>query len=77
LSVRKIHCPVYTEAIVGFDNDLFNFEAQTFIQKSGIVTAMVGILNAAERNSTCALKREAAGEDKTGIILISINFIPK
>lgn len=68
--------------IVGFDTDPESiFEAQIkFIQKIGVVTAMVGLLNAAPQTRLWQrLKREgrllhrASGENTDG----SLNFIPK
>lgn len=68
--------------IVGFDNDPPSiFEKQIrFIQQSGIVTAMVGLLNAPPgSNLYRRLKREnRLLEDSTGDNTdFSINFIPK
>ena len=68
--------------IVGFDNDPYNiFERQiSFIQQSGIVTAMVGLLNAPK--GTRLYKRlkgenrllyEVSGDNTD----FSINFVPK
>ncbi len=67
--------------IVGFDNDpLTIFESQIkFIQKSGIVTAMVGLLNALPSTKLYnRLKKEnRLIKDSTGDNTdISINFIP-
>jgi radical SAM superfamily enzyme YgiQ (UPF0313 family) len=68
--------------IVGFDNDPKNiFEQQIgFIQKSGIVTAMVGLLNAPQGTrlfqrlkSENRLLKKITGDNMDG----SINFIPK
>ena len=68
--------------IVGFDNDPISiFKNQiSFIQKSGIVTAMVGLLNApAETKLWYRLKKEnrilpdATGDNTDG----TTNFIPK
>lgn len=68
--------------IVGFDNDPKNiFEQQiNFIQKSGIVTAMVGLLNAPKGTrlfqrlkSENRLLSRMTGDNMDG----SINFIPK
>ncbi|RKX22520.1 MAG: B12-binding domain-containing radical SAM protein [Candidatus Zixiibacteriota bacterium] len=68
--------------IVGFDNDPPNiFKRQiNFIQKSGIATAMVGILNAPEGTrlfhrlkSENRLLNTATGDNMDG----TINFIPK
>jgi radical SAM superfamily enzyme YgiQ (UPF0313 family) len=49
--IQNIGLEVQRGFIVGFDNDpLSIFERQiSFIQKSGIVTAMVGLLNAPHR----------------------------
>jgi radical SAM superfamily enzyme YgiQ (UPF0313 family) len=83
--VRKIQrsgLQVQGGFIVGFDNDpLTIFETQIkFIQKSGIVTAMVGLLNALP--STKLYKRlekeERLLKDTTGNNTdFSINFIPR
>ncbi|MEA2036653.1 MAG: DUF4070 domain-containing protein [Nanoarchaeota archaeon] len=68
--------------IVGFDSDTAGiFEAQIkFIQKMGIVTAMVGLLNAAPQTrlwhrlkAEGRLLGETSGENTDG----SLNFIPK
>jgi len=68
--------------IVGFDNDPKNiFEQQIrFIQKSGIVTAMVGLLNAPQGTrlfkrlkSEKRLLNKMSGDNMDG----SINFVPK
>jgi len=68
--------------IVGFDSDTENiFDAQIkFIQKTGIVTAMVGLLNAFPHtrlwhrlNSEGRLLGNITGENTDG----SLNFIPK
>jgi len=68
--------------IVGFDNDTENiFESQIrFIQKVGIVTAMVGILSAFPQTrlwhrlkAEGRLVSDATGENTDG----SVNFIPK
>jgi radical SAM superfamily enzyme YgiQ (UPF0313 family) len=68
--------------IVGFDHDPENiFDQQiSFIQDSGIVTAMVGLLNAPpgtqlfkRLNSENRILREFTGDNMDG----SINFIPK
>lgn len=68
--------------IIGFDSDSLNiFEEQIdFIQKSGIVTAMVGLLNAPR--GTKLYKRLLQQGRLTGEISgdntdLSINFIPK
>jgi radical SAM superfamily enzyme YgiQ (UPF0313 family) len=68
--------------IIGFDNDPPNiFEMQiNFIQESGIITAMVGLLNALKGTKLCErLHHEGRlGEDFTGDNTnFSINFIPK
>ena len=68
--------------IVGFDSDpLSIFESQIrFIQKSGIVTAMVGLLNALPRTKLYNRleKEERLIKDTTGDNTdVSINFIPK
>ena len=84
-SVKKLQrhgLHVYGGFIVGFDNDPPNiFERQIeFIQKSGIVTAMVGLLNAPSGTRLFQrLKKEnrlldrPTGDNMDG----SINFIPK
>jgi len=68
--------------IVGFDNDPHNIFDQliNFIQKSGIVTAMVGLLNAPQGTrlfkrlkSENRLLTEMTGDNMDG----SLNFIPK
>jgi radical SAM superfamily enzyme YgiQ (UPF0313 family) len=84
-SVRKIHrsgLMVHGGFIVGFDNDPPSiFEAQiSFIQKSGIVTAMVGLLNALPKTQLYKRleKEERLVQDTTGDNTdFSINFIPK
>ena len=67
---------------MGFDNDPKSiFEQQiNFIQKSGIVTAMVGLLNAQpgtrlfkRLQSESRLKESFKGDNMDG----SINFLPK
>jgi radical SAM superfamily enzyme YgiQ (UPF0313 family) len=68
--------------IVGFDNDpLSIFESQIkFIQNSGIVTAMVGLLNALPRTKLYNRleKEQRLIKDTTGDNTdVSINFIPK
>jgi radical SAM superfamily enzyme YgiQ (UPF0313 family) len=69
--------------IVGFDSDPSNiFDSQiSFIQQSGIVTAMVGILNAPRGtklykrlNKEDRLLREASSGDNTDF---SLNFVPR
>ncbi len=84
-SVKKLHkagLRVSGGFIIGFDNDSNDiFEQQIqFIQKSGIVTAMVGLLNAPVGSSLFKrLKKEKrllqgpTGDNMDG----SINFIPK
>ncbi len=84
-SVKKLHrhgLRISGGFIVGFDNDPVNiFEQQIgFIQKSGIVTAMVGLLNApsgtrlAQRlKSENRLLEHWSGNNMDGVI----NFIPK
>jgi radical SAM superfamily enzyme YgiQ (UPF0313 family) len=84
-SVRKIQkngMQVMGGFIVGFDNDTEKvFESQIkFIQEVGIVTAMVGVLNALPKTRLWdRLKKEGrlledtSGENTDG----SINFIPK
>jgi radical SAM superfamily enzyme YgiQ (UPF0313 family) len=68
--------------IVGFDSDPSNiFERQiNFIQQSGVVTAMVGILSAhrgtklyKRLNKEGRLLREASGDNTD----FSLNFVPK
>ncbi len=85
LSVKKIQdsgLEVQGGFIVGFDNDhpkIFD-ELTNFIQQSGIVTAMVGLLNAPKGTN---LQKRLLGEgrmlsDFTGNNTdFSINFIPK
>ena len=84
-SVRKLQrsgLKVSGGFIVGFDNDPPNiFEQQiNFIQKSGIVTAMVGLLNAPSgtklfkrMQSENRLRNVMSGDNMDG----SMNFIPK
>jgi len=84
-SVRKIQnygLQVQGGFIVGFDNDpLSIFKSQiSFIQRSGIVTAMVGLLQAPRGTRLYhrlkkenRLLREVSGDQMDG----SINFIPK
>lgn len=81
--VRKLHnCGLEVQGgfIVGFDNDpLSIFRSQiAFIQKSGIVTAMVGLLNAPPGTRLWErLKKEnrlTSGFDGTNTVT---NFIPK
>jgi len=84
-SVRKIQksgLEVQGGFIVGFDNDpLTIFDTQIkFIQRSGVVTAMVGLLNALPRTQLYErlkkehrLIKEASGDNTD----FSINFIPK
>ena len=84
-SVKKLqHCGLNVAGgfIVGFDNDSPNiFEQQIdFIQKSGIVTAMVGLLNAPSgtrlfkrMKSENRLLSVMSGDNMDG----SMNFIPK
>lgn len=84
-SVRKIQkfgLEVQGGFIVGFDNDpLTIFDTQIkFIQKSGVVTAMVGILNALPRTQLYErLKREKRllKETSGNNTDIAINFVPK
>jgi radical SAM superfamily enzyme YgiQ (UPF0313 family) len=84
-SVRKIQksgLEVQGGFIVGFDNDpLTIFDSQIrFIQSSGVVTAMVGILTALPRTQLYErlkkekrLLKETSGDNTD----FSINFIPK
>jgi radical SAM superfamily enzyme YgiQ (UPF0313 family) len=84
-SVKKIQkCGLEVQAgfIVGFDNDpLTIFDTQIkFIQNSGIVTAMVGLLNALPRTQLYQrlekekrLLKDTSGDNTD----FSINFIPK
>jgi radical SAM superfamily enzyme YgiQ (UPF0313 family) len=84
-SVRKIQksgLEVQAGFIVGFDNDpLTIFDTQIkFIQKSGIVTAMVGLLNAIPRTRLYErlkeekrLLKDPSGDNTD----FTINFIPK
>ena len=84
-SVKKLHnhgLQVQGGFIVGFDNDPHNiFEKQiNFIQKSGIVTAMVGILSALPGTKLYhRLKKEnrLLGEVSGNNTDCSINFVPK
>ena len=80
--IQKFGFQVQAGFIVGFDSDPPGiFDAQIkFIQKSGIVTAMVGILNALPRTQLYQrLEREKRLlKDSTGNNTdFSINFIPK
>ena len=80
--IQDIGLEVQGGFIVGFDNDpLSIFERQiSFIQKSGIVTAMVGLLNAPRGTKLYhRLKKENRllndpSGDNTDF---SLNFIPK
>jgi len=84
-SVKKLHnhgLQVQGGFIVGFDNDPHNiFENQiNFIQESGIVTAMVGILTALPGTKLYhRLKKEnrLLGEVSGNNTDCSINFVPK
>jgi len=83
-SVKKIqNCgfEVTGGFIVGFDNDpLSIFKSQiSFIQRSGIVTAMVGLLNAPRGTRLYQrLKKEnRLLKDSSGDQMDSLNFIPK
>ncbi len=82
-TVRKIHrkgMQVMGGFIVGFDNDKENiFERQIkFIQKSGVVTAMVGILTALpETRLWKRLKKEDRIIKETSGENTDLNFIPK
>ncbi len=84
-SVKKIHkagLQVQAGFIVGFDNDPITiFDTQIkFIQNSGIVTAMVGLLNALPRTKLYQRleKEKRLIKDTTGNNTdFSINFIPK
>jgi radical SAM superfamily enzyme YgiQ (UPF0313 family) len=81
-NIQRYGLQVQAGFIVGFDNDpLTIFDTQIkFIQKSGIVTAMVGLLNALPRTRLYErLKKEKrllndTSGDNTDF---SINFIPK
>jgi radical SAM superfamily enzyme YgiQ (UPF0313 family) len=84
-SVKKIHnhgLQVQGGFIVGFDSDPISiFKSQIdFIQKSGIVTAMVGLLSALPETrlyqrlkNEKRLLKEASGDNTD----FSVNFIPK
>lgn len=85
-SVKKIHnqgMEVMAGFIVGFDNDPSTiFKTQiNFIQKSGIVTAMVGLLNAPRgtrlyqrlKGENRLLKEDFTGDNMD----YSLNFVPK
>lgn len=68
--------------IVGFDNDSKSiFNAQTdLIQKSGIITAMVGLLNAPRGSNLykrMTKEKRIIGEISGDNVDMSINFIPK
>jgi radical SAM superfamily enzyme YgiQ (UPF0313 family) len=80
--IQNIGLEVQGGFIVGFDNDpLSIFEKQiSFIQKSGIVTAMVGLLNAPRGTKLYnRLKKEdRLLDDSSGDNTdFSLNFIPK
>ena len=81
--VRKLHhagLEVQGGFIVGFDNDPVSiFKAQiNFIQRSGIVTAMVGMLNAPPGTRLFQrLKKENRIVDEFDGANMNINFIPK
>ncbi len=85
-SVKKIHnsgLEVMAGFIIGFDNDPASiFKTQiNFIQKSGIVTAMVGLLNAPKgtrlyhrlKGENRLLKESFTGDNMDD----SLNFVPK
>ncbi len=85
-SVKTIHnhgLEVMAGFIVGFDNDPASiFKTQiNFIQKSGIVTAMVGLLNAPKgtrlyqrlKGENRLLKEDFSGDNMD----YSLNFVPK
>jgi len=80
--IQSIGLEVKGGFILGFDNDppsIFN-QLINFIQKSGIITAMVGLLNAPKK--TRLYKRLKKEKRLTGDISgdntdFSINFIPK
>jgi radical SAM superfamily enzyme YgiQ (UPF0313 family) len=81
--IQRFGLQVQGGFILGFDNDPPSiFQRQiTFIQKSGIVTAMVGLLNAPPgtrlyhrlKNENRLLTKGASGDNTD----CSINFIPK
>ena len=80
--IQNIGLEVQAGFIVGFDNDpLSIFERQiSFIQKSGIVTAMVGLLNAPRgtRLYNRLKKEDRLLNDSSGDNTdCSLNFIPK
>ena len=81
-AIQKAGLEVQGGFIVGFDNDpLTIFDTQIrFIQKSGVVTAMVGLLNALPRTQLYErlkkeqrLVKETSGDNTD----FSTNFIPK
>ena len=79
--IQRYGMEVYAGFIVGFDNDPPNiFQRQIdFIQKSGIITAMVGLLNAPRLSKLYRrLQKEGRIVDKfTGDNTdYSINFVP-
>jgi len=84
-SIEKLHSSgleIQGGFIVGFDNDTSSiFKRQfDFIQKNGIVTAMVGILNAPQGSKLYERMRSEGrliGESLGNNVDISINFIPK
>ncbi|MCX6302809.1 MAG: B12-binding domain-containing radical SAM protein [Bacteroidia bacterium] len=80
-TIQRKGMEVYAGFIVGFDNDPPNiFQRQIdFIQKSGIITAMVGLLNAPRLSKLyMRLKNEGRISDKFGgdNTNYSMNFIP-
>jgi radical SAM superfamily enzyme YgiQ (UPF0313 family) len=85
-SVKKLHnfgLEVQGGFIVGFDNDTpAIFQRQIdFIQKSGIVTAMVGLLTALPQtklhNRLTETNRIVKGSSANNTFLSTLNFIPK
>jgi radical SAM superfamily enzyme YgiQ (UPF0313 family) len=80
-TIQRKGMEVYAGFIVGFDNDPPNiFQRQIdFIQKSGIITAMVGLLNAPRLSKLYTrLKNEGRISDKFSgdNTNYSMNFIP-
>jgi len=84
-SIKKLHSSgleIQGGFIVGFDNDTPSiFKRQfSFIQKNGIVTAMVGILNAPRGSKLyerMGSEGRLIGESMGNNVDVSINFIPK
>ncbi len=81
-TIQKAGIEVLGGFILGFDSDSSNiFERQLrFIQESGVVTAMVGLLTALPQTRLFArLKREGRilGESSGNNVEAALNFVPK